>query len=260
MDWEDERHWKEMEEEVGYWLDWADGLLADPEPWEETPESRDEEAPESWDWENPPLTPHEMEEILALAPAFLACALPGLVRELESQAGVFQEGLVQAKLHALRFILLSAPISDAEPLMQGAVRDGESMKRVELTKAELIARIEGWLELYNLDFPSQAYEEMKAFRRWLELVSWKDSPVLDLLLELACEVWERLETLPSLQIPPWALPWRRSDLVRRAKERLLKRAREGDPNAADLIRLLEESGDLYELAALEALLGLAEGE
>ena len=161
MDWEGEDYREELAE-LRYWLDWADGVLnQNPEPGE----LQEEEVAK----EGLPLDPDLPEEVLeALAEADRTWwgGLAGALRELEREAGMFQEGRVRTKLHLFRFLLILLPFPDHEPLLRVVMRGDapSSPKKVILTKGDLSRAVEEWLELYALDFPSQAYEEMKAFR------------------------------------------------------------------------------------------------
>ncbi len=256
-DWEDEDY-REMMEERRYWLDWADGVLnQDPEPGEAPGELEAEE-----DLPVDPDLSDEVLEALAVIGTWWR-GLAGALEALEGEAGMFQEGRVRAKLHLLRFLLDLLPLSEDEPLLRGQAReDAASEPRpVRLTKADLRRVVEGWLELYALDFPGQAYEELKAFRRFLERGLWTSHPALDQLLSAWSGLWDHLEALkdPDLDIPPWALALAQEALKRR-KKGLKRRLDPGKLALLGLHRVVEESDDLYELVALEAFLGLAEGE
>jgi hypothetical protein len=256
-DWmgEDEDYREELEERR-YWLDWADGVLnQDPEPGEAPEEVHaGEDSPLDLD------LPEVLEALSASGP-WLG-GLAGAIRELEREAGMFQEGRVRAKLHLLRLLLALLPLPDEEPLLRGQAREDAASepRAVKLTKADLMRVVEGWLELYTLDFPGQAYEEMKGFRRFLEGGLLASHPALDQLLSAWSGLWDHLEALkdPDLDIPPWAFALVQEALKRR--KRGLKRRLDPKLNLLGLHHALEESDDLYELVALEAFLGLAEGE
>lgn len=254
LDWED----REALEEYRYWLDWADGVLnQDPEPGEAS------EAEAEVDLLPGPELPEEVLEALAEAPLAYGWSLTEALQELEQEAGMFLEGRVRVKLHLLRLLLGLLPLAEDEPLLKLRVReDAASEPRlVPLTKGDLRRVVEGWLELYALDFPSQAYEEMKAFRRFLERSLWEKHPALAPLLLVCTALWDHLEALhdPDLDLPPWAPALVREALKRR-KRALKRRFGPNHLAAFGLTQSLEESDDLYELVALEAFLGLAEGE
>jgi hypothetical protein len=117
---EEDEDYREELEERRYWLDWADGVLnQDPEPGEAPEEVHaGEDFPLDLD------LPEVLEALSASGP-WLG-GLAGAIRELEREAGMFQEGRVRAKLHLLRLLLTLLPLPDPMGSLSLGVKRGRT--------------------------------------------------------------------------------------------------------------------------------------
>ncbi|WP_353513548.1 hypothetical protein [Thermus sp. LT1-2-5] len=239
---------EDLGQELAYWLDWADGVICDlPEPGEdEEAEAREGQA-FLYGWE-------ELDEPQDL-PASAGVGLLWVLLELEGHAGVYEEVLARTKLYAFRHLL-----GERAPDLPLLRREDGS---VLLTKEDLLGHLDRVLELYHLDFPLQAYRELRAWREARPHLVQGDSPeLLGLLavLEVAWDCLERhLEHDPDRSLQPYAPPEHLAERLRLRKSGLLVRLGRKGVVAPGLVRAVHLSRDLYEVMALEALVACALG-
>lgn len=261
MFWEDDEwdlyRWEEVVGEWGYWLSWSDGVIQeDPEPGEDELTEAKENPAFLDDWmAGGEEDAEEWPEVVSWPSVR---SLVAILASLEGQAGRFEEAGVRVGLYLCLYVLewcvSEHQLQLDEALLEGVVqREGERQK-VYFSVRTFRQRLLSLLELYELDFPSQAYHELKRLRQELEAPHWEESSHLKdfslLLGVLLAAAAEELARDPDAKLPPWEAERLRARLeVRKQQLQADLRARGlGSP------AMLRGVQDLYQLLALEVLL------